>query len=182
MARELWYYLWRLLNGVPLVVYEGLLLIFIIGTVFVVALKGRHFGRYVAFLLIIEYIILIFCSTVVFRYATAFDKCKFTLFWSYDKPELIKENIMNVLVFVPIGFLMGCAIKEIKWWQVLIIGVSVSFSIELLQLVLKRGYSELDDMMHNVIGCMIGYGMLSFVKYGYDRIYKGRVGKVSQND
>lgn len=42
--------------------------------------------------------------------------------------------------------------KGMKWWHALL--------IKLLQLVLKRGLTEIDDVMHSVVGCMMGYWMI----------------------
>jgi glycopeptide antibiotics resistance protein len=35
----------------------------------------------------------------------------------------------------------------------------ISFSIEVIQLVFKMGLFEFDDMFHNVLGAVIGYGL-----------------------
>jgi glycopeptide antibiotics resistance protein len=43
--------------------------------------------------------------------------------------------------------------------QVALLGFLTSLSIELLQLVLKRGLFEFDDMFHNTLGVIIGYGI-----------------------
>ena len=63
---------------------------------------------------------------------------------------------MIVLAFIPIGLLLG-TFKGMKWWQALLVGLCFSMMIELLQLVLKRGLTEIDDVVHNGVGCMIGY-------------------------
>ena len=89
----------------------------------------------------------------------------FSPFWSYrevlrsGQDALLTQNIANVLAFVPIGFLLGCAFRRMKWWKVLLFGVIYSISIEALQFFLKRGFSEFDDVFHNVLGCMIGFGI-----------------------
>ena len=94
--------------------------------------------------------------------ARAFD---FTPFWSYrgvlrsGKDALLTQNIANVLAFVPIGLLLGCAFGWKKWWKVLLIGGGFSVLIEALQFFLKRGFAEFDDVFHNVLGCLIGYGI-----------------------
>ena len=31
--------------------------------------------------------------------------------------------------------------------------------IEVLQFVFKRGFAEFDDVFHNVVGCVIGFGV-----------------------
>jgi len=37
---------------------------------------------------------------------------------------------------------------------------------------LKRGFCEVDDVMHNSLGCLIGYGIYKLVRYGYKRLGK----------
>ena len=57
----------------------------------------------------------------------------------------------------------------------MIIGMCVSGAVEALQFVYKREFAEVDDVIHNTLGCMIGYGMFSIVRYGYERIGKRNV-------
>ena len=38
-------------------------------------------------------------------------------------------------------------------------GLFLSFAIESLQFVLKKGLAETDDIIHNTLGCLIGYGI-----------------------
>ena len=45
----------------------------------------------------------------------------------------------------------------------LLVGLCLSVSIEALQFVFKFGFSELDDVIHNTLGCMIGYGVYALV-------------------
>lgn len=69
------------------------------------------------------------------------------------------ECISNVIAFIPIGLLLGGSFDQMKWWKVLLIGGGFSILIETLQFFLKRGFAEFDDVFHNVLGCMIGFGM-----------------------
>ena len=120
--------------------------------------------RYSVALLLIEYIFLIFCSTVFFRTTSELRKYDIHPFWSYKaiqdgREELLAENIMNVVVFIPVGLLLGIAFKQMTWWKALLIGCGISVTIESLQFLFKRGFSELDDVMHNTLGCLIGYGI-----------------------
>ena len=41
--------------------------------------------------------------------------------------------------------------------RVLFLGGGLSVFIELLQLIFKKGFCETDDVIHNVLGCLIGY-------------------------
>ena len=158
MREQFRQYIINLYQDIPQEVYEGLLSVFCLGVVVFIAWKGFKTGlRYSVALLLIEYIFLIFCSTVFFRTTSELRKYDIHPFWSYDRPELLVENIMNVVVFVPVGLLLGIAFKQMTWWKAFLIGCSISVTIESLQFFFMRGFSELDDVMHNTLGCILGY-------------------------
>ncbi len=165
MREQFRQYIISLYQDIPQEVYEGLLSVFCLGVVLLVAWKGFKTGlRYSANLLLLEYIFLIFCSTVIFRTTGETRQYDFHPFWSYDRPELLIENIMNVVVFIPLGLLLGIAFRQMIWWKALLIGISISVSIETLQLYFMKGFSELDDVMHNTLGCMVGYMLVKGVR------------------
>ncbi len=158
MREQFRQYIISLYQDVPQEVYEGLLSIFCLGVVLFIAWKGFKTGlRYSANLLLLEYIFLIFCSTVIFRATGDIRKYDFHPFWSYDRPELLIENIMNVVVFIPVGLLLCLAFKQMPWWKALLIGCSISICIETLQFYFMKGFSEVDDVIHNTAGCIVGY-------------------------
>lgn len=176
MSDEFKQYIISLYQDIPQEVYEGLLSVFCLGLVIFIAWKGLKTGlRYSATLLLVEYIFLIFCSTVIFRVACETMKYDFQPFWSYKaiqegREDLLAENIMNVVVFVPVGLLFGIAFKQMTWWKALMIGCSISVTIESLQFFFLRGFSEVDDVMHNTVGCLIGFGVYAIGRYGYERL------------
>lgn len=163
MKEELQQYIISLIDDVPHYVYVILLSIFFVGSVVLFVLKGRQSKRYIMRLLLAVYVLLIYCSTVFFRIAEDVRKYDFTPFWSYDNPEYFLERIMNIVVFIPVGFLLGVSISNIKWWKVLLVGICLSTSIEFLQLITKSGFSEIDDIMHNTLGCIIGYLLFQLI-------------------
>jgi glycopeptide antibiotics resistance protein len=81
-------------------------------------------------------------------------------FWSYDvfNYKVIAQHILNVLMFVPIGFLLGATVIKIGFWQLIKIGCMMSVAIEIIQLFSHRGVCNIDDVIHNTFGCAIGYG------------------------
>lgn len=171
MKEKLRLYVESLINDVPHYVYENLLYLFCIGAVIILAFKGKRSIRWVLSLLLIEYVFLVYWLTVISRTSIDVRKYTFTPFWSYDDPSLFMEIIMNILLFLPIGLLLGFVIKGLKWWQVLMIGGGISFSIEMFQFTLMKGFSEVDDVMHNTMGCMIGYGIYSLIRLGNERVF-----------
>ncbi len=73
--------------------------------------------------------------------------------------EMIRESILNILFFYPLGFIFGCLnIGKInsKRWMIIPISCALSFVIELSQYIFKLGYAEVDDVIHNALGCALG--------------------------
>ena len=160
-----------LINDIPHELYAIALITFLAAITMFVGLKGIKEGlRYSVGVLLIEYIILIYCSTVFLRTTNKLVTFDFMPFWSYlaffegREPNALIENFANVLVFIPVGLLATIAIKKASMITVGIIGTSTSIGIELLQLVFKKGFSEIDDVMHNTLGCVIGYGLFSLIR------------------
>ena len=157
-----WNSLW---NDIPIWVYEAGLLVLLAGWMICSLTCGIRKGlKYGLGLLLIEYVLLIYCSTVFFR-NTGQLQYDFMPFWSYRdyfngvNGGLLAENIMNVVVFVPVGLVAGATFRSMSWKKVLVIGICLSVGIETLQFVFRKGFSEFDDVMHNTLGCLIGYGM-----------------------
>ena len=174
MQEEFRQYIISLYKDIPQEVYEGLLSVFYLGVVLFIAFKGVRIGlRWSTVLLLIEYIFLLFCSTVIFRPIGETRQYDFHPFWSYDRPELLVENIMNVIVFIPVGMILGSLLRvKGSWLVALLIGCSISITVEALQFWFMKGFSEVDDVMHNTLGCLIGYGEYAVARYGYERIIR----------
>ena len=136
-----------------------------LGTVLLWAFMGfRKGARWAAGLLLVEYLFWIYCMTVISRDVQMTRSFNLTPFWSYrairaGDPLLLVQDIMNVVAFIPMGLLLGYVFDRMKWWQVLLIGLALSMGIEALQFVLMRGFAEFDDVFHNTLGCLGGYGV-----------------------
>ena len=178
MREQFRQYIINLYQDIPQEVYEGLLYIFCMGLVVFIAWKGLKKGlRYSATLLLVEYIFLLFCSTVFFRTTSELRKYDFHPFWSYKaiqegRADLLPENIMNVLVFIPVGLLLNVVPKQMTWWKAVLIGCGISVTIETLQFFFMKGFSEVDDVVHNTLGTLIGFGILSFFRIIFKIRYK----------
>ncbi|WP_207706695.1 VanZ family protein [Acetobacterium tundrae] len=47
---------------------------------------------------------------------------------------------------------------------VILLGFLISVSVECLQLITKTGIFEWDDIIHNTIGVIVGYGIYLYLK------------------
>lgn len=134
--------------------------------------KGRiRKGQAVSGLLALIFLAVVYASTVFTR-TSGIRQYQLELFWSWKEiwhigkngrlgslPHnlLVQENLLNMIILFPLGILLPfIRNRKVSWWEGLFVGLAVSASIEILQLVLCRGLFEWDDMVHNGIGCMAG--------------------------
>jgi len=117
------------------------------------------FVRQASFCLLMGYVFLVLCTTIFFREETFEKRYYIHPLWSYSVlyNKLLAQIIMNVMLFIPIGFFSGVALKKKHIWNVVEIGFFLSFFIELTQLITTRGVFNVDDIIHNVLGCVIGF-------------------------
>lgn len=74
-------------------------------------------------------------------------------------------------MLIPVGAVIPCLVKRRKFIITIASAVGISLLIELLQLVTKRGLFEFDDIIHNTLGAVIGYGVYKLI-YALKRGWK----------
>lgn len=136
---------------------------------YIIVLKG------VCLIALVGYIWYTLDTTVLGRSDYSYYRYKTYPFWSYaailsGEVSLIRENLLNVALFAPIGLLLCCLLPWRKWWIALMFGFELSVCIELLQLVWKRGTCEFDDVLHNTLGCLLGFILASGIAKFYNHL------------
>ena len=67
-------------------------------------------------------------------------------------------NILgNIILLVPVGFLMPLVFAEMNWRKMLLLAIASGFVIESMQVLLHVGIFDIDDVILNGFGVMIGY-------------------------
>jgi glycopeptide antibiotics resistance protein len=69
----------------------------------------------------------------------------------------------NVVLLVPLGFLAPLVYRNLTWKTSLALGVAAGLSIEGMQTVLRVGIFDIDDVILNALGVMIGYWAFAIV-------------------
>ncbi len=88
-------------------------------------------------------------------------------------PVEIPTIIYNIVAFMPLGFLVpSLSERARKLGVVLLAGVIVSFALEVIQLVTTLGAADIDDVILNVTGAVIGYGSFRLALAIYGRLFK----------
>lgn len=112
------------------------------------------------------YIFLVLAETIFIRQPFIGQHFQPELFWSWRVWNVQRGQIIaNVIMFVPVGVLSGLLWK----WKGVFVAAGLSLGIEILQLVTSRGLCELDDVFHNVIGAVIGVGVVMIGR----KLFKG---------
>ncbi len=132
--------------------------------------------RYGMLFLLIEYVALLVYFTVFMWRDSGQYHYRLIPFWSYQAifqgtRVLAHEIAMNIAVFIPIGVLASLSLNKPSWKKVAIVGFVISFIIEFLQLVLKRGCCETDDVINNTLGCVIGFGIYLALRKVLNALY-----------
>ena len=120
--------------------------------------------KVIRWILLFLYCFFIFWITLFSRSSNGKHIIELELFWSYrlllsgapNGRKEVTQNIQNVLFFIPFGAL----IPTNKWKNVLIAGFLLSFSIEVMQYICCLGWAEIDDVISNTLGAMIGFGIV----------------------
>lgn len=72
--------------------------------------------------------------------------------------------ILNIAMFVPFGMLLPLLVKAFrKCYLTIPIGFLVSLAVETIQLVLKSGFFDIDDLFTNTLGTAIGFCIILFM-------------------
>jgi len=119
---------------------------------------------------LVMYLIFIYCGAVFTRKNYSTSRFMLEPFWSYRWGirkyglSIVQEVILNVFMFLPVGVLLPVIFSNNKMESerrrfalVMLVGLGCSLAVELLQVVLRCGLCEFDDLFHNVLGVAIGY-------------------------
>ena len=92
-----------------------------------------------------------------------------------NDPYLIRYAVTNlfgnVLLFAPFGALLPLCFRRYRgFFKTVATGALAVFAVEILQLFTLRGCFDVDDLLLNTLGMMLGYGLLRLIK----SIKKGR--------
>lgn len=147
-------------------------------------LRDEHGNRIMKYLNIVVLwgeIIVVLYVTLFSRTAGEREVCLIPLYsfvLADEQPELYRSMFMNVLLFVPLGLTMPYVLRLKKIckrevWITFLGALFFSIMIELAQYLFHLGRVEVDDVVFNILGAIIGCA--SF--FVFDWIEKGKYGK-----
>ena len=79
--------------------------------------------------------------------------------------EILLNFIGNVAMFIPIGVIWPAVFRKLdRRWKIIAAGVGFSLCIEILQIPFFDRVSDVDDLILNSLGFLMGYGVYLLVK------------------
>lgn len=79
------------------------------------------------------------------------------LYYAYTKWFFIYNLLGNIVWFIPLGTLLPAVFSRCHFLRTTVIGFLCSLSIELLQFIFATGISDIDDLMFNTLGTVLGF-------------------------
>ncbi len=162
-----------LIFGIILAAFLTTLVSFVYFVFYKRIFKGRKTvskSMMIWFIVFVCYLAVIFGATMLNRVPFYENSQIHSLFYSYReawvnfRPRDWRNIILNIVLFVPLGFLLPVGIQRFrKFWITYLVGFLMSLVIEIIQYVLRIGLFEFDDIFDNTMGVMIGYGCFALL-------------------
>ena len=161
--------------------YINLLLKFVMMTAilylpifFILKKKGKGFIRQLSYLLcFLSLFLVIFATIILFNLPIDFKPEQYTLNlepFRWLKEANIKQRIMveispNIILFIPLGFFIPTVFKKGReLYKTAFLVFMVTISIESFQYLIGRS-SDVDDVIANLVGGIIGYGIFELFNF-----------------
>jgi glycopeptide antibiotics resistance protein len=78
-----------------------------------------------------------------------------------DSPFWQSQAVGNALLLLPLGLLGPLALPWLgRWWRVLLAAALFSSCIELTQLAIPDRSADVDDVLLNAVGALLGYFLM----------------------
>jgi len=142
---------------------------------FVLKKKGKGFTRQLSYLLcFLAFFFIVFATIILFNIPIDFSPEEHFLnlipFGRFGEEvnvlNTITDEIMpNIMIFIPLGVFIPIAFEKMrKLYKTAFIVFLVTFSVEFFQYFIGRK-SDIDDIMTNLLGGIIGYGIFKVLNY-----------------
>ena len=117
-----------------------------------------HMWNVIVWFLFVVYMVVMFITVFLSREPGSRQGIDMTLFGTWgETPQAHAFVIENILLFVPFGILYPVAVPGRWKYFTVLTGMIISVGIETVQLITQRGYCQLDDVVMNTLGSLVGY-------------------------
>lgn len=116
------------------------------------------------------YVVILLYFTVIGRYSHEEYENRIYFYYSYRRliehydSQSMRQILLNIAMLVPVGFVLSMiSNSKGKYMKAIVISLSLIIVIELLQMLTKTGSCEVDDIINNFLGALLGMGLYHIV-------------------
>lgn len=186
MTRMAWS--WFLLEIMAIKPTFWLIVTGVFGLVFLLSLIKTSIKVSLVRGLLAAYALLIVICTTLNREISA-ETYNLVPFWSYrayfvdGHKDVITQAFLNVVMFIPYGVLGAVVVESyydnkssaFKGVLIVLTAVILSVAIEITQLITHKGLCETDDVIHNALGALVGFGIWHLYKKIKHKYHAGKI-------
>lgn len=164
LISDMWNYL--IATASETLEYKALVVLGLLLAILILVVPGRKISDRVALAALAAFLTLVFASTVLFRMEMQPGTNNFVPFFTWQQAlsarnvQLLLQNIENIALFVPAGIALGWLCRNAKPSEcvIAIAGVVLfSLAIEALQFHYSIGICDIDDVIDNSLGAILGF-------------------------
>lgn len=156
----------------PMIVFGSLLLFAVVALGLIVRYMAKHWRSInkVALIILILYLALVAYLTLTMRFGTTIKTIQMVPLSRISQAvkewdlALMEHDYQNMLMFVPLGILIPLLHPHRfnKFSYAFLSGVILSTGIETTQLLYQLGICDIDDIIANTVGAVVGYLVCAF--------------------
>lgn len=95
--------------------------------------------------------------------------------WNQFSLQAWLNVLLNIALFVPLGIVLPLLARVFrKWYLMLAAGFGMTLLIEIAQLVTARGIFDIDDLVTNTVGTMLGWSIIMIILSIVERKWEKR--------
>lgn len=89
------------------------------------------------------------------------------IYWRNLGSEFWMRNLFgNLALLLPLGLLGPIALPALdRWWRIALVALLYSVAIELLQRLVPARSADIDDVIVNVTGALLGYALIATLRF-----------------
>jgi glycopeptide antibiotics resistance protein len=83
--------------------------------------------------------------------------------FSKDALNYLTDFLLNIIIFIPFGILFPTLTKKRTFFRFLLVAFLISLTFEIFQLITLWGQFDVDDLISNSLGFIVGYLFYLFI-------------------
>ena len=80
------------------------------------------------------------------------------------------DYLLHAMVYIPLPVLLGLYLKKGSWIRIVLLTLPVTVLLEVLQMVIPYRFFNINDLMANCVGAIIGFMLIPVFRKLFSRV------------